>query len=287
MADQLLQQQDIVVRARDMVTSAEVQPLHSIEVFAELLLHSFKRCCECVRPLLAERMEVQPVESRKQILPKVCNLHPETRTGCTRVIDRMFLRRTLRVDPHAAGRTCRTRRRTEALPLGKGVEDNVVADRSELYNLLFLIGGLKDVVLPAHLLLRKASLVNAARRRAREIASDQRIVVIHGKTLLCEQHLCPRIFRDLSENFEILLQEFFVYEIGGRWNCVPLRTPLCICRHQSTNTGLWLSCHGSPHTFSASMNGSGSNSSTLNTPGRRHLPVITIIAPIIAGTPVV
>jgi len=35
------------------------------------------------------------------------------------------------------------------------------------------------------------------------------------------------------------------------------------------------------------MKGSGSNSSTLKTPLPRHLPVSIIIAPIIAGTPVV
>ena len=35
------------------------------------------------------------------------------------------------------------------------------------------------------------------------------------------------------------------------------------------------------------MNGSGSNSSMLCTPGLFHLPVRIIIAPIMAGTPVV
>ena len=38
---------------------------------------------------------------------------------------------------------------------------------------------------------------------------------------------------------------------------------------------------------SASIYGSGSNSSTLNTPGFFHCPVTTIMEPIIAGTPVV
>ena len=47
------------------------------------------------------------------------------------------------------------------------------------------------------------------------------------------------------------------------------------------------SCHGRPCLLSCSMNGSGSNSSTFQTPGLRHRPLKNIIAPIIAGTPVV
>ena len=57
--------------------------------------------------------------------------------------------------------------------------------------------------------------------------------------------------------------------------------------YHSTSFGAKFSCHGRPHLFSASMNGSGSNSSILNTPGPFQVPFITSIAPIIAGTPVV
>ena len=47
------------------------------------------------------------------------------------------------------------------------------------------------------------------------------------------------------------------------------------------------SCQGSPCLFSCSINGSGLNSSTLFTPGRFHSPLKNIMAPIMAGTPVV
>ena len=47
------------------------------------------------------------------------------------------------------------------------------------------------------------------------------------------------------------------------------------------------SCQGNPCLFNSSINGSGLNSSTLNTPGLRHKPFINMIAPIVAGTPVV
>ena len=47
------------------------------------------------------------------------------------------------------------------------------------------------------------------------------------------------------------------------------------------------SCQGRPCLLSCSMNGSGSNSSTFHTPGLRQRPLKNIMAPIIAGTPVV
>ena len=47
------------------------------------------------------------------------------------------------------------------------------------------------------------------------------------------------------------------------------------------------SVQGRPYCVSFSMNGAGSNSSILKTPLPFHVPVATIIAPIIAGTPVV
>ena len=57
--------------------------------------------------------------------------------------------------------------------------------------------------------------------------------------------------------------------------------------HQSTRAGLWLSERGRPYLSSASRYGSGSNSSTVCTPLVVHLPVSSIRAPHIAGTPVV
>ncbi len=48
-----------------------------------------------------------------------------------------------------------------------------------------------------------------------------------------------------------------------------------------------ISSQGRPYSLSFCMNGAGSNSSMLKTPGPFHVPVASIIAPIMAGTPVV
>ena len=289
MADQFLEQRDIIVLTRYMMPAPEVQPFHPVKIFAELLLH----CREChlksIRSLLTERMKVQSFDSLEQVFAKVCKLYAQPRAGGTGVIDCVLLGRASGIDADAAGRSLCTGCSAKARPLSERIEDDVVADLRKLTDLLRIVGRLKDVILLAHFLLRETRLIDAARRCPGEILPDQRIVMVHGETLLSEKHLCSRIFCDPGKNFEILLKELFVDEIGGGRDLVPLRPPFQFrlqC-HQSTSTGARFSCHGRPQMFRASINGSGSNSSTLNTPGRRHFPVITIIAPIIAGTPVV
>ena len=48
-----------------------------------------------------------------------------------------------------------------------------------------------------------------------------------------------------------------------------------------------ISSQGRPYSLSFCMKGAGSNSSILKTPGPFHVPVASIMAPIMAGTPVV
>ena len=76
-ADQLLEQGNIIAHTRDMVTSAEVQPLHPMEVLPELFLYGIKRLFKRIRPLLTECMKVQAVEPREEILAKVRSLYAE------------------------------------------------------------------------------------------------------------------------------------------------------------------------------------------------------------------
>ncbi len=61
---------------------------------------------------------------------------------------------------------------------------------------------------------------------------------------------------------------------------------VCLLAYSSRSQSC-ISCHGRPCLLSSSMNGSGSNSSTLCTPGLFHSPRANIRAPMHAGTPVV
>ena len=56
---------------------------------------------------------------------------------------------------------------------------------------------------------------------------------------------------------------------------------------QSSRSPSKISCQGSPCLLSSSMKGSGSNSSTFQTPGRFQRPSMNMRAPMQAGTPVV
>ena len=56
---------------------------------------------------------------------------------------------------------------------------------------------------------------------------------------------------------------------------------------QSSRSPSKISCQGSPCLLSSSMKGSGSNSSTFQTPGRFQRPSMNMRAPMHAGTPVV
>ena len=100
-----------------------------------------------------------------------------------------------------------------------------------------------------------------------------------------------------QQKFAVAAQLPFVQQVAGGGQRGK-RFPRKVCKarkgragigqpHQSTSAGLWLSERGRPYLSRASRYGSGSNSSTVCTPLVVHLPVSSISAPHMAGTPVV
>jgi len=66
------------------------------------------------------------------------------------------------------------------------------------------------------------------------------------------------------------------------------RTAPCLENRPMPGIGQYtISSQGRPYSLSLAMKGAGSNSSMLKTPGPFQIPVASIIAPIMAGTPVV
>ena len=285
-ADALLQEGDVVACLRDVVAAAEVDPLHLRQVLAEFRLDRLERDGERIGALFAERVEVEALKPPDGARIKVAQAHAEARALRARVVDGVVLRRTLGIDAQAARDAGRECLRAELLPLSKGVEDDVVADLGELRKFRLLVGGRKDMVLFAHLLMAEPCLVEAAGRRAREVLSDQRVVVVHGEALLGEQHMRARALLHLVQDAQVVLQEVFGDDVRGRRHLEELLA-VCQAPHQSTSSGSKLSFHGRPHLLRASMNGSGSNSSMFLTPGPFQVPFMMSIAPIMAGTPVV
>ena len=148
--------------------------------------------------------------------------------------------------------------RTMLLPLGERVEHDVIGDLDDLLHVPPLERRRKDVVfLSRHLLVREPRLIEAACRRARKIFSDKRIEAEHGKRFLRQQDMCARCLLQVAQDREIPAQQIFHDNVGRRRHSEPSLA------HQSTSSGVKLSCHGKPQRFSASMNGSGSNCSML------------------------
>ena len=206
----------IVIRAGDVVAAAEVDPLHLRQVLAEFRLDGLERDGERIGALLAERVEVQALKACDSALIKVAQAHAEARALRARVVDGVVLRRALGVDAQAARDAGCECLRAELLPLGKGVEDDVVTDLGELRKFRLLVGGRKDMVLFAHLLMAELGLVEAAGRRAREVLSDQRVVVVHGEALLGEQHMRARALLHLVQDAQVVLQEVLRDDVRGR-----------------------------------------------------------------------
>ena len=198
-----------------------------------------------------------------------------------RVVYRVILRGELRVQPQPALGTRIERFFAEPPPLIERIEYDVAADARELVHIRLFVGRRIHMRLAAEQLRAKLGFKKAARRRAAKIPADQRIQAVHRKRLLREQYFAAAARHHIGKQLQILDEPCFVHHIARRGQLIK---PVL---HQSTKTGLKSSCHGRPHLLSASINGSGSNSSTLNTPAPRHVPFISSIAPIIAGTPVV
>lgn len=294
-ADALLEERDIIAFLRDVVAAAEVDPLHLRQVLAKLRLDGLERDGERVGALLAERVEVQTFKAIDGALVEVAQPHAETRACGARVVDGVVLCRALGIDAQAARDAGRERCGAELLPLCERVEDDVAADLCELRELRFLVGRREDVSLLAelaHLLMAEPRLVEAAGRCTREVLGDQRVVMVHGEALLGEQDVRARALLHLVQDAQVVLEQVLRDDVRGRRDLEELfAVKRCqfshLFPHQSTSSGSKLSFHGRPHLLSASMNGSGSNSSMFLTPGPFHVPFMMSIAPIMAGTPVV
>ena len=153
------------------------------------------------------------------------------------------------------------------------------------------------VLLFRQLLPAQAALVQAAGLGACQIRGQHRVHIKVGKGLLGQQSPASGALLQLQHDLTIPAQLGLVQQVAGggqtlqllfRQVCQPCKGRAAILQpHQSTRAGLWLSLRGRPYWSRASRYGSGSNSSTVWTPLVVHLPVSSIRAPHMAGTPVV
>ena len=215
------------------------------------------------------------------------------------VVDLMaVLRGALRIDAQAHAFACRLCRRAELCQLAGRVEHDVVGVLQQLRELVRPVGRAEHMVfLFRQLFPAKAALVQTAGFGACQIGRQHRVEIKVGKGFLRQQNFAAGALLHPQQNFAVAAQLCFVQQIAGRGQ----RGQCFVCQvckarkgraavvhlHQSTRAGLWLSERGRPYLSRASRYGSGSNSSTVCTPLVVHLPVSSISAPHMAGTPVV
>ena len=209
-----------------------------------------------------------------------------------------FLRGALRVQPQAHALARRLCCRAELCQLAGRIEHDVVGVLQQLRELVCPVGRAEHMVLFfRQLFFAKAALVQAAGLGARQIRSQHRVNIKVRKSLLRQQNFAAGALLHPQQKFAVAAQLPFVQQVAGGGQRGK-RFPRKVCKarkgragvgqpHQSTSAGLWLSERGRPYLSRASRYGSGSNSSTVCTPLVVHLPVSSISAPHMAGTPVV
>ena len=288
-----------------MVSPAEIEPLHLGQQIGKLFLHRCQRYRQRVRVLLAEGVEVQTVQQGGQLRVRgYCGIplgagSAQTAAGSAGVINFMpLLRGALRIDAQADTFACRLCRRAELCQLAGRVEHDVVGVLQQFLKLICPVGGAEHMVLLLRQLFpAQTALVQAAGLGTGQIGCQHRVDVKVGKSLLRQQNAAAGALLHTQQNFAVAAQLGFVQQIAGGGQavqlllgqvCQPRKGRAAVAHpHQSTRAGLWLSERGRPYLSSASRYGSGSNSSTVCTPLVVHLPVSSIRAPHIAGTPVV
>ena len=288
-----------------MVAASKVHPLHLGQQVCELCLHCFQGHSQGVGVLLAKGVEVEAIQQLRQLRVGRRSGVPlgpggaQTAAGGTGVIDGMaLLGGALRVYPQAHAFAGGLGRRAKLCQLPRGVEHDVVGVLQQLGELVCPVGSAEHMVLLFRQLLpAQAALVQAAGLGACQVGGQHRVHIKVGKGLLGQQGPASGALLQLQHDLPIPAQLGLVQQVAGggqtlqllfRQVCQPCKGRAAILQpHQSTRAGLWLSLRGRPYWSSAARYGSGSNSSTVWTPLVVHLPVSSIRAPHMAGTPVV
>ena len=188
------QTRDIIIRAGDVVTSAEVQPLHAVQIPSEFALERLHSGFQIVRILLAQRVKMQSVQHGQDAFVQLRQRCAQTRAGRTGIINCMsLLCGAFRIDAQTNGLAAFLCARAEFLYLRRRIEADMVGIAQNFLKLIRAECRRKHVRLSAEFLRAQTGLMQSARRCARQIAPHQRITGKHGKRLLCKQDFaaCP------------------------------------------------------------------------------------------------
>ena len=98
--------------------------------------------------------------------------------------------------------------------LREGIENDMAAAAKDLVEFAFTVSGRENVIFLAHFLSPKPRLEKSAASCSAEKLSDERVKVIAGEGLLCQEYpsACPLL--NTIQNSQIFDQLFLIYDIA-------------------------------------------------------------------------
>ena len=183
-------------------------------------------------------MKMQSGNAGEILTFEIASTDSEPGARCTGIIDRHIRFGVFRI--HAQTEFDPFPRRfpesLEALPLGKRIEDNVIADGKQFRQILFRIRCGKCVDFSGKKFASKTCLMRRTGAGAFQHRCQQRINSEHRKGLLCQKDLCAGPPLNIVENCQIPPDQFQIDDEAGRFNLIQRKH-----RHQKN-----VSVHGSP-----------------------------------------
>ena len=208
----------VVVLTGDVMTAAEVHPLHLREVLAEVLFECGENAFESVGILFAKRMEVEAVNAVEEFGLEFLFGHAEAGKLAAGVVKVGFDCRKFRVHADAGTDAMGERLVFVTLPLRKAVERDVVRCIEDGVDFVVFVDGGKDVDFLVHLFAREAGFVEARGGGAGEVFADEREGAPEAVTLEGADDFDAGLFLDIVEDFHVAAETCFVKYETGTWN---------------------------------------------------------------------
>ena len=231
MFDAAAQKLDVVIGAGDVVAAAEIDPFHAGKIRAEMFFHGFERAFQAVGILFAQGMEMQAAYAVQGVLVlfqfgmEGGRAYAEAGTGRTGIINGNGPFGVFRVEAepafyiHAAFTGSPLHHGAEFLPLGEGVEHDMVGIAQGFRKFLFAPCCGEGVHFPAEVFLCQPCLIGgtgaAAVKRAAHGAGKHGKRHPLGKALEREHDFCARALLYVVENGGVFSEQSKIGDEAG------------------------------------------------------------------------
>ena len=226
--------------------AAHVQPLHPREHVAKCLRHRVQGDGQRVGILLAQGVEVQPVQQREQrrghLRVPLGAGHAQAAPRRAGVVNRVaLLGGAFRVDAQPQALPGSLRGGAEFLQLPGAVEHDVIRPAQKLVEFIRPVGRAEHVGFPpGHGFPAQPGLVQPAGLGARQVRGQDGVQVVVGEGLLGQENFRAGALRHAGKDFPVAFKLRLVQHVaGGGQEAQPLRVKVCEGRTM-------ILCHVSP-----------------------------------------